>query len=360
MVTEIDRAEPRPARGKTATLVIATRHEIVGAGMEALLQAAGHSVVARCSCQVDVLRTSEAYRPDIIILAENIVGQEAAKTVLRLRARNCSVAVIFLLEKRDAITAADLLDLHVEGILLSAACATSFIDCVESVHHGRKWVDPNLLHYLVMAGRALESASSLTSREADIAHFVSKGLRNKEIARELQVSEGTVKMHLHHIYEKLQLGGRMQLALSTAGASARMPGYEVCPPEEPARPDSAAALRFDAWRPPKNPDTAPGHIVAISLSGIKTGSTYMFQVRVLEYTPDANGGVHAYKPFTVTDGGEGDLDGTPNGQIVTTWSFHDQDLVNATLSLTATDNDGTVVSTTFADAPARSLARPSR
>jgi two-component system, NarL family, nitrate/nitrite response regulator NarL len=360
MVTEIDRAAPRPARGKIATLVIATRQEIVGAGMEALLQAAGHSVVARCSCQFDLLRTSEAYRPDIIILAENIVGQEAAKTVLRLRARNSSAAVIFLLEKRDAITAADLLDLHVEGILLSAACATSFIDCVESVHHGRKWVDPNLLHYLAMVGRALESASSLTSREADIAHFVSKGLRNKEIARELQVSEGTVKMHLHHIYEKLQLGGRMQLALSRAGASARRPGYEVCPPEEPARPDFAAALRFVAWCPPKNPDTASGHIVAISLSGIKTGSTYTFQVRVLEYTPDANGRVHAHKPFTVTDGGEGDLDRTPNGQIVTTWSDHDQDLVNATLSLTATDNDGTVVSTTFADAPARSLARPSR
>jgi len=358
MVTKIDRAGPRPARGKTATLVIATRHEIVGAGMEALLQAAGHSVVARCSCQVDVLRTSEAYRPDIIILAENIVGQEAAKTVLRLRARNCSVAVIFLLEKRDAITAADLLDLHVEGILLSAACTTSFIDCVESVHHGRKWVDPNLLHYLAMAGRgrALESASSLTSREADIAHFVSKGLRNKEIARELQVSEGTVKMHLHHIYEKLQLGGRMQLALSTAGASARMPGYEVCPPEELARPDSAAALRFVAWRPPKNPDTASGHIVAISLSGIKTGSTYTFQVRDLQYAPGANGKVNAHPPFTVTDGGPGDLDGNPNGQIVTTWTVHDQDLV--TLSLTATGNDGTVVSTTFADALGRSLARP--
>jgi len=201
-----------------------------------------------------------------------------------------------------------------------------------------------------MRERPPQIASSLTSREAEITHLVSRGLRNKEIARELHLSEGTVKMHLHHIYQKLRLGGRTQLALSTARASARMLGYEVHPPGEPARPDSAAAPRFVAWRPPKNPDTAPGRIVAISLSGIKIGSTYTFQVRHLPYAPSANGEVHASKPFTVTDGGEGDLDGNRNGQIVTTWTIHDDlDLVNVTLSLTATGNDGRVASTTLAE-----------
>jgi two-component system, NarL family, nitrate/nitrite response regulator NarL len=145
------------------------------------------------------------------------VGQEAAKTVSRLRARNCSVAIIFLLEERGgAITAADLRDLDVEGILLNAACARSVIDCVESVRHGRKWVDPDLLRHLAMAERPSQIASSLTAREAEIARLVSRGLRNKGIARELHLSEGTVKMHLHHIYNKLRLGGRTQLALSTA------------------------------------------------------------------------------------------------------------------------------------------------
>jgi DNA-binding NarL/FixJ family response regulator len=163
------------------------------------------------------LRSVEVYRPDMIILAENIVRQEAQKTVLRLRARHYSVAIIFLLDERYAIAAADLRDLDVEGILSSAACARSVIDCVESVRHGRKWVDPNLLRHLT---RPQQIASNLTSREAEIARLVSRGLRNKEIARELHLSEGTVKMHLHHIYEKLHLGGRTQLALSTAGACA--------------------------------------------------------------------------------------------------------------------------------------------
>jgi two-component system nitrate/nitrite response regulator NarL len=156
----------------------------------------------------------------MIVLAENMVRQEAAETILRLRDRNCSMAIIFLFAERDAITAADLRDLDVEGILLSAACARSVIDCVESVCHGSKWVDPNLLRHLATAERPSQIPGRLTSREAEVARLVSRCMRNKEIARELHLSESTVKMHLHHIYEKLHLAGRTQLALSTAGMRA--------------------------------------------------------------------------------------------------------------------------------------------
>jgi two-component system nitrate/nitrite response regulator NarL len=229
MAGEID-GTVGPGGRKISTLVIANRHEITSAGIGALLQARGHSVVAHCSRKDDLLRCVEAYHPDIFILAENIVGEEAAKAILRLRTFNGSIAIIFLLEDPDGITAADLLDLNVEGILLSAACARSVIDCVESVCHGRKWVDPNLLP--AIAARASRIASVLTPREAEIAYLIARGLHNKEIARELHLSEGTVKMHLHHIYEKFHLDGRTQLALSMAGAYTRMPvsGNEAVPP----------------------------------------------------------------------------------------------------------------------------------
>ena len=57
----------------------------------------------------------------------------------------------------------------------------------------------------------------------EIALLVSQGSRNKAIARQLNLSEGTVKMHLHHVYEKLDLGGRAELALSAIGNGARSP-----------------------------------------------------------------------------------------------------------------------------------------
>src|SRR5262245_17582083 len=159
-------AAPMPARRAMATVVIATRHEIAGTGIEALLRASGYSVVARSSCEGDLLHCLETYRPDIIILSESIVGQEATRTVLPLRAHNSSVAIIFLLEGRDSIPVADLLALDVEGILLSTACTRNVIDCVKSVHRGGKWVDPDLLRNLTMAELAPQNACSLTSREA--------------------------------------------------------------------------------------------------------------------------------------------------------------------------------------------------
>ena len=153
-------------------LVVADQQEIEGAGIEALLQAGGLNVITRCSHEDELLRFVEAHRPDIILLAENIVGQEAAKTLLRLRGRNCSVVIIFVLKERGAITAADLLDFDVEWILLSAAGARSVIDCIESVRHGRKWVDPTLLGHLAVAERPSQVGGSLTPREAEIARLV--------------------------------------------------------------------------------------------------------------------------------------------------------------------------------------------
>jgi two-component system nitrate/nitrite response regulator NarL len=202
------------ARGAMASIVIAT-HEIAGAGIEALLRASGHSVVACCLHEDDLLRCLEAHCPHIVILEESVVGQDSAKTISRLRARN-RTAIIFLLDEGDAIKVAGLLDLDVEGILLSRARARRLIDCVESVAHGQTWVDPELVHHLAMAERREHTVSGLTSRESKIAELVSRGLCNKAIARELHLSEGTVKMHLHHIYEKLCVEGRTQLALSIA------------------------------------------------------------------------------------------------------------------------------------------------
>jgi DNA-binding NarL/FixJ family response regulator len=195
-----------------AKLVIVTQHEFTAAGIEALLQAGGHHVLARCTSSDDLLLSLMSNRPDALLL--NLVRREAAGLISQLRVDHRSMSIILLLDERDAITAASLLELDVEGILLGAACASSLLHCVESVCHGRRWVDPDLLRHLALAERTAQIAGRLTRREAEIANLISRGLHNKQIARELHVSEGPVKMHLHHIYEKLHLHSRTELALS--------------------------------------------------------------------------------------------------------------------------------------------------
>ena len=60
---------------------------------------------------------------------------------------------------------------------------------------------------------AQHNGTALTEREMDIVRLVARGLRNKVIARQLLITEGTVKIHLHNIYQKLSLNGRFALSL---------------------------------------------------------------------------------------------------------------------------------------------------
>ncbi len=62
----------------------------------------------------------------------------------------------------------------------------------------------------------------LTKRESQIMELVSEGLSNKEIGRRLNLSEGTIKVHLHHIYQKLAVNNRTALAVSTVFRRAKM------------------------------------------------------------------------------------------------------------------------------------------
>lgn len=199
---------------EAARLVVVTRHEVIAAGIESLLQTGGHRILARVTNAEDLLDCMQSNRPHAVLL--NMATREAVTLIPQLRASHGAIAIILMLEEQHAITAASLLELDVEGILLTAACATSLLSCVESVRRGRRWIDPDLLRHLAQGEEALRAWKKLTQREADVASLVSHGLHNKQIARELHLSEGTVKMHLHHIYEKLQVSGRTELALSVA------------------------------------------------------------------------------------------------------------------------------------------------
>jgi two-component system nitrate/nitrite response regulator NarP len=103
--------------------------------------------------------------------------------------------------------------LKVHGIVLKNSDPAFLLDCLESVRDGRSWFDPEL----AKRARRLASGSvrriPLAPRERQLIGFVRKGLRNREIAEQLGVTEGTVKVYLHAIFEKLGVGNRTELAI---------------------------------------------------------------------------------------------------------------------------------------------------
>ena len=89
------------------------------------------------------------------------------------------------------------------------------LDCLDIVSHGRTWIDPELSARSKQLAKAPSGGShvSLAPRERQLISFVRTGLRNREIAEQLGVTEGTVKVYLHAIFEKLGVSTRTELAI---------------------------------------------------------------------------------------------------------------------------------------------------
>ena len=81
---------------------------------------------------------------------------------------------------------------------------------------GKRWIDPEIADRTRRAQERADSAPPLTRRERELIELVRQGLRNRDIAAELGVTEGTVKVYLHAIFDKLQVENRTELALRAA------------------------------------------------------------------------------------------------------------------------------------------------
>jgi len=88
------------------------------------------------------------------------------------------------------------------------------IECLDAVGAGRSWIDPELKERIArLADRAPAERPALAPRERELIKCVSQGLRNREIAKQLGVTEGTVKVYLHNVFDKLGVKNRTELAI---------------------------------------------------------------------------------------------------------------------------------------------------
>jgi len=90
------------------------------------------------------------------------------------------------------------------------------LECIEKVRKGESWVDPEIEERTHIAKERASRAPSLTPRERELVELVRQGLRNRDIASQLGVTEGTVKVYLHAIFDKLGVDNRTELAMRAA------------------------------------------------------------------------------------------------------------------------------------------------
>ena len=209
----------RGSQGQRISVVLADDHPIVLAGLEALLERESDiTVVARCTDGVEAVRAVNKHRPDVLILDLRMPRVDGVAVMDQMSKERSPTRVIVLAAviEDDALLSA--IRLGARGVVLKETAPRYLVDCIREVHSGRQWFEQRTVTDAMekLARReeaSKEIASILSPRELDVARAVGQGLRSRQIADRLGIAEGTVKLHLHAIYTKLQVDGRVALVV---------------------------------------------------------------------------------------------------------------------------------------------------
>jgi DNA-binding NarL/FixJ family response regulator len=200
-------------------IVLADDHPIVLRGLERLFELERDiEVLASCLTGDETVRVVMRHRPDVVVLDIRMPDKDGLAVARELRDAKLPTRVVILTAALDEDQLIEALRSGVCGVVLKEMAPQLLVQCIHKVHAGSQWIEQRSF------GRALEKmlrreagagtiTGVLTTREVEIVGLVARGFRNKEIATKLSIGEGTVKVHLHNIYEKLEVDGRVALTV---------------------------------------------------------------------------------------------------------------------------------------------------
>lgn len=206
-----------PADGDTAVAVLVVDdQELVRGGLRRILRRRDGFVVSECADGGEVPAAVAAGRPDVVLMdlrMKKIGGIEATRL---LRARDNAPPVLVLTTFDDDQLLSDALHAGAAGYILKDSPAEDLIRAVRTVAAGGSWLDPSVTGRVLTTYRTVRPVATrhdnrladLTAREYEVLELIGRGRVNTEIARQLGISEVTVKSHVGHIFGKLDLRDR--------------------------------------------------------------------------------------------------------------------------------------------------------
>ena len=208
-------------------IAIASPFDVWCTGIEAILEQSGWTLAGRWRNCRETLAAASLADTDVLIIARILVDRPVDASPFRPLQGHYSGKIIVVVEPGDEFSFQDFVAFDAEGLILSTADLGDVIACVASIDRGQRWVDPGIRGLLGQGQRPAPDLNHLSGREQQVARRAALGLSNKQIARELGVSDGTVKMHMHHILVKLNLSSRFNLGQLDGLRGEEAPAAEV-------------------------------------------------------------------------------------------------------------------------------------
>jgi two-component system, NarL family, nitrate/nitrite response regulator NarL len=205
---------------RSISVVIADRHPVVLQGLTKLLgPQSGFNVVARCSDGTNCIEAIRNLVPDIAILDISMPGLTGLEILALANSENLSTRLVFFTASVDDHELVVSAAAGAYGVLLKDVAPEILLQSLRQIADGHRLL-PLLSPDQVLPREQNNIAITenenvlavLTDRERQIMRLVSEGLSNKEIGRRLNITDGTIKVHLHNIYQKLAISNRTVLA----------------------------------------------------------------------------------------------------------------------------------------------------
>ena len=223
---------------RCTSVVIADHHPVVLQGLTNILgTASGFKVVASCSDGTDCIEAIRSLAPDIAIIDISMPGLTGLEILAIANSESLSTRLVFFtasVEDREVVISAAA---GAYGVILKDVAPEILVQSLRQVADGQRLLplppsDQTALREQRNVANAENVLSVLTDRERQIMRLVSEGLSNKEIGRRLNIVDGTIKVHLHHIFQKLEISNRTVLA---AIAISQDDGAGIVPEHESSR-----------------------------------------------------------------------------------------------------------------------------
>lgn len=201
-------------------VVLVDDHPIVLQGLQQLFgRDPEFDVVCSCPSGAAALECVRALKPDVVVLDLKMPDMSGLDVLRAIAAEKLSCQAVLLTAAIADEEVMAAVRLGARGLILKESPPEALLDCVRRVHRGEQWFEGEAVTKAFRAVLDREAATragaaSLTPREVEIVRMVSQGLRNRVIAERLAISEGTVKVHLHNVYEKFGVDGRLELLLA--------------------------------------------------------------------------------------------------------------------------------------------------
>jgi DNA-binding NarL/FixJ family response regulator len=197
-------------------ILLVDDHSLFRDSLSRLLQTEpGFRIVGTCATIPETLAIAAREQPDIILLDYDLGEEQGTGALEEIRKSGFQGRILMVTAGMSDAATVRVLEKGSEGIFLKHSSPAQLVEAIRKLMAGEPWLDPHAMRSLIAGatGRSEEQRASqaLTQRERFVLQGVFEGLSNKEIAGQLQISEGSVKAVLQQLFDKTGVRTRAQL-----------------------------------------------------------------------------------------------------------------------------------------------------